>query len=91
MIKEFFLRIRKRLDCKRKKLKVQPATGDPDTEAGGNCIAELKVVNEDELLGLEAMFALKKRIVSKNPLPIAKVYNIGKVIGQGNLGDVRYC
>ena len=81
MIKQFFLRIKKLLDCKRKKFKVKPANGDPDTEAGGNCIAELKIANEEELLGLEAIFALKKRHISKNPLPIAKVYNIGKVIG----------
>ena len=60
MIKQFFLRIKKLLDCKRKKFKVKPATGDPDTEAGGNCIAELKIANEEELLGLEAIFALKK-------------------------------
>jgi hypothetical protein len=34
------------------------------------------------------MFALKRRNISKNPLHITKVYDVGKVIGQGNLVDV---
>jgi hypothetical protein len=39
----------------------------------------------------ETMFKMTKHVVRKNERPIKDVYQIGKVVGLGNLGEVRMC
>lgn len=48
-----------------------------------------QVSNAEQLMDAETMFNSKKRVVVKNTKPIASLYQIGKVIGMGNLGEIR--
>ena len=37
--------------------------------------------DDNQLLDAEGMFALRKKVVKRNPKPIHSIYQIGKVMG----------
>lgn len=46
---------------------------------------------EEKLLDAETMFNSNKRVISRNMNHIKSVYKVGKIIGLGNLGEIRKC